>query len=358
MKANSYNTIIVQLLTSPRFRIVRHLLLLTCVLCISAGNIWHAIDQGIELTVFQKYGELFLSTGAALGACYFNIYLLTPRLLLRNKWGWYFIALFGLAILLLFFFILLAATNEVDSLNTDNISSFHLFKGIINISSSVLAFFVLLAGTSTMILFRNWVLDTIESEELESATLQLELKLLENQINPHFLFNMLNSANIMVKKDPDIAIHIIGKLEEMLRYLMNKGVKKKVNLKEEITFLEDFLELENTRRDYFSYTISREGMIDNVQVAPLLFISFIENAVKHSQDSKAASYIHISFKIEEDKLVFICKNSIPEKVSNSKVGGLGLTNINRRLNLLYKKKYSLEQSKTDTSYCVKLELEL
>lgn len=118
------------------------------------------------------------------------------------------------------------------------------------------------------------------------------------------------------------------------------------------------MDLEKTRKDYFDYTISLEGEYDYIKITPLLFITFVENAVKHNQDSKATSYVHILFKIEKEKLVFVCENSILQSTSNKKVGGIGLANIKRRLNLLYKRNYSLEQSKTDTNYTVKLELKL
>lgn len=357
----TYNHIIIKLLISPHLRIIRHIILFIFTLSISAGLVWFAQDNGLEINTLKKYGCLFLFALIFLGGCYFNIYILTPKLLFKNKWNAHFCSLLAVAFLILttvITFQSLLSKDNTDQVNLEVVSYFHFFRGIINLLSSTLAFFLLLAGISSLVLFQNWILDMKQSEELESITLQSELKLLENQINPHFLFNMLNNANIMIKKDPDVALHIIGKLEEMLCYLMNKCSSEKVYLNEEILFLTDFLELEKTRRDYFNYTISDEGETDNIQIAPLLFISFVENAVKHNQDSKANSYVHISFITTKDKLIFICENSIPQRPVNNEVGGIGLTNIKRRLNLLYNGNYSLEQTKTDTSYTVKLELKL
>ncbi len=357
MQKDSYNNIIVQILISPSFRIVRHLILVMCILAISAGNIGHAMEQGVTLSLIN-YGGLFFSTVVVLGGCYLNIYILTPKLLLRGEWGWHFISLLGIAFLLFLTFLISALMGGAAFVEADGAGYFIIFKGITNLLSSILALFVLLAGTSTIVLFKNWILDMKQSEELESVTLQQELKLLENQINPHFLFNMLNNANIMIKKEPDVAVHIIGKLEEMLRYLMNDNIDEKVYLKEEILFLNDFLELEKTRRDYFTYSISENGNIDNIQIVPLLFIAFVENAVKHSQDSQNASYVHILFNIAKDNLIFICENSLPSKMTNKQVGGIGLTNIKRRLDLLFQHNYSLDHTKTETKYIVKLELRL
>lgn len=361
MQPNSNNDIIIKLLISPRLKILRHLLLFTSTLAISAGFVWFAQDQGLILTTSEKcIGLLFFACIFSTGH-YLNIYVLTPKFLLKNRWGIYFCSLLSIALLMLITAILFRALfekNHSNSLNTEITSYFHFFTGIINILSSTLSLFLLYAGSSTLVLFKNWILDKQQSEELESTTLQLELKLLENQINPHFLFNMLNNANIMIKKEPDIALHIINKLEEMLRYLMNNNIQEKVLLREEILFLTDFLELEKTRRDFFNYRVSKEGQSDNIQIHPLLFIAFIENAVKHNQDSQTESYVHVLFRIEDNNLIFICENSIPQKTINKQSGGIGLTNIKRRLDLLYKGNYSLEQSKTDINYTVKLKLKL
>lgn len=312
-------------------------------------------ERGLSMSSFDIYAGLLVFTIIFLGGCYLNMYFLTPRFLLKNKWSIYFYSLIGMT----FFIIGIIALTQFFLIKRDN-----MFEGItciaitINLLSTFLSIFLLFVGTSTLVLFKNWILDMQQSDELESTTLQMELKLLENQINPHFLFNMLNNANIMIKKDPDIALHIIAKLEDMLRYQMNDSTRKKVRLSEEILFLNDFLELEKTRRDYFNYTISQEGISDNIQIPPLLFITFVENAVKHNHDSQATSYVDISFKIIENKLNFICENSIPQIPPAKQTGGIGLINIKRRLNLLYKDDYVLEQTKTSTTYTIKLEIKL
>ena len=230
------------------------------------------------------------------------------------------------------------------------------FIGIINLLSTTISFCFLFAGTTTFVIFKHWIIDLQRADELEATTLQSELKLLESQINPHFLFNMLNNANIMIQEDPDMAFYIVEKLEDMLRYQMNDSSRKKVYLREDILFLTDFLELEKTRRDDFEYTISQDGDIENIQIPPLLFIPFVENAVKHNLDSSASSYVHLSFSAIAGNLVFICENSIPLKPITRKTGGLGLANIQRRLNLLYNDSYLLEQTKADLTYTVNLQL--
>jgi len=355
MQEKNINNPLIYLLIQPRFRIIRHLVLIVFTLGIAMGFIWHMLEEKGQLGPLQQYGGLFLFTSVFLGGSYLNIYVLTPRLLLRNKWILYFCSLSGLVALVIIVVILFQMLLSEDRNSSGDLNYMVLF---INLLSSSLSIFLLFAGTTTIVLFSHWIQDTQQASELESATMQLELELLENQINPHFLFNMLNNANIMIKTNPDMAEHIIAKLEEMLRYQMDESSREKVYLEEEMAFLNDFLELEKIRRDFLDYTISIEGNIENIQIPPLLFITFVENAVKHNVDSRAPSYVHIRFIVTGRVLTFICENSVPKQALTKQTGGIGLVNVRRRLDLLYNNDYSLEQIKTDTKYTVKLELNL
>ncbi|HCO68555.1 MAG TPA: histidine kinase [Dysgonomonas sp.] len=344
----------IRLLVSPGHKILRHIILLVLNLGIVMGTVWYMQDQGMLSTTTEKYFIMLIYTCIFGGGCYLTLYVLTPRFLLKDKWGNYFLYLLGLVSLVLVCMIILQL-NFQDKGNSGHINYYSIG---INFLSSFLSLFLLFAGVSTLVLFQSWIRDVKQAQELESATMQLELKLLENQINPHFLFNMLNNANIMIKKDPDIAVQIIYKLEDMLRYLMKENSRDKVYLKQDILFLNDYLELEKTRRDDFTYTIHENGDIGNAQIPPLLFITFVENAVKHNLDSNAASFANLSFDITKNKLTFICENSVPHKTKHTQAGGIGLNNVERRLNLLYGNNYSLEQTKSDNIYTVKLELKL
>jgi len=361
MWLNNSNNIVIKLLVSPRLRIVRHLILWVLILTISISFVGTDRDESISTGTPQKYATMFSFAFLIILLNCFNIYVLTPRLLLKNKWGLYFFSLLGLVIVMIIFIILFEVFfGAGDGSEPDASNDFLTYLMLlINIVSGCQVFILLFAGTSTFVVFKRWILDMRQSEELRSATLQMELKLLENQINPHFLFNMLNNANFLIKNKPDVAIHIIGKLEEMLSYQMNENSFEKVILKKEILFLNDFLELEKIRRDFFTYTISEEGYTDNIKIPPLLFITFVENATKHSQNTQSPSFVDIVFKVDGDWLIFICTNSVPPEAPYKKqVGGIGLSNITRRLDLLYENNYSLDQTKTDTKYVVNLKLKI
>lgn len=353
MQKENNNTFI-NLLILPRFRALRHLSLIFFILFLSAGFMWFMqFDKEIAMTPVMMYGGLLLFMVIFLGSSYFNIYVLSPRFLLKNKWSVYFCSLMGMVLLIMVIIGAIQTFYEGDKPD-ENVNYYAL---IVSLLSFTLSIFLLFAGITTIVIFKNWILDMQRADELESATLNSELQMLKNQINPHFLFNMLNNANIMVDEDPEIASGILAKLEDMMRYQIDDSSKEKVSLNEDIVFITDYLDLEKIRRDNFEYTVTKEGDTDSVQIPPLLFITFVENAVKHNADSKL-SYVHIKLKVENNKLLFVCENSKPLNPIKREAGGLGLVNIKRRLDLLYDGDYSLELNETETTYTVNLNLKL
>ena len=192
----------------------------------------------------------------------------------------------------------------------------------------------------------------VKAEKMKRHKAQFEYLKLKQQVNPHFLFNMLNNANVLIKRNPEEASKVLFKLEDLLRYQINDSSRERVSLASDIRFLNDYLNLEKIRRDHFQFTVEQEGDIDSIWIQPLLFIPFVENAVKHSFDSEHPSSVHLSFKVEENRLEFRCENSTPAVAVSNKVGGIGLANIQRRLGLLYPDRYELEQIENENRYIV------
>jgi len=141
----------------------------------------------------------------------------------------------------------------------------------------------------------------------------------------------------------------------LLNYQLNDSTKEFVSLDSDISFLNDFLNLEKIRRDSFDYTIKKDENCSVIQVPPFLFIPFVENAVKHSQDIENESYIHIEFEVRDNEFHFRCENSKPVvPLMENKVGGLGLQNIRRRLELLYPHQHTLSIMDGDRLFTVLL----
>ena len=343
-------------LLNPRFRIYRHLLLqlilITMTLNISLDG---EAKLAKDVTSAISWSSYYLLLSCVI---YFNLYVLAPRYLEKGKYPKYLMGIVALVVVVLLGITALQAI-LYDFKGIKELNDAYLI--ILNLISSTFSIGLMLAGTSTLLLLRHWIGHNQRIDELESTTLQSELKHLKRQINPHFLFNMLNNANVLLKKNPEEASQLLFKLEDLLRYQINDSSKDKVLLSSDIHFLNDFLNLEKIRRDKFECIISKEGDIDKVSLPPLLFIPFVENAVKHNPDSEHESYVYLSFKVWKDELTFQCINSKPVKAlgkTQSQTGGLGLKNIRRRLELLYPNRHTLDIVENENSYKVNLHLTL
>lgn len=344
---------ILSFLGDKKYNIHRHLLLQLFVLLMSSSVLFE--DSG-ELNLSTNRLYTFLGFSLVINfIVYTNVYFLVPRYLFNGK----LLKYISFAFLLLVVSSLMIDLFETLFFNPDiEFSAINTTNAILNILTTVFTLGLIIVGVAAFMLFKKWMEENLRVEELKAATLQVELEFLKNQINPHFLFNMLNNANILAKDKPEMASQILIKLDDLLCYQINDSTRDKVDLSADIAFLRDFLDLEKTRRDEFEYTISQEGDISNVQVAPLLFIPFVENAIKHNHNDEGLSYVHLSFSIHHHQLKFVCVNSIFEDEEPKKIGGLGLANIKRRLDLLYQGSYVLKQTKTDITYTVNLELKL
>ena len=341
-------------LLAPQYRVARHLFLQFVVFLITVNILWNEPMRPLALPQrLVGWAIYFFSIDAVF---YINLYWLFPRFLLKNRLLTY---AFGVILVSLIIIVAVAIFQILTVEVTTTAVHSQLIPILINAISGVLAMGFTIAGMSAILLLRHWILYNQRVDELQSATLHSELRFLKNQINPHFLFNMLNNANVLIRKNPVEASQVLFKLEDLLRYQMNDNFREHVPLRSDIRFLNDYLNLEKIRRDHFDYSITEEGEIDAIQLPALLFIPFVENAVKHNFDSEHPSYVHLFFKIDNDRLEFRCENSKPAvAIAKSRVGGIGLTNIRRRLELLYPGRYLLEVAETKNQYTVTLKLNL
>ena len=197
--------------------------------------------------------------------------------------------------------------------------------------------------------------------EKKQKEVEAELAWLKNQINPHFLFNTLNNISSLTQIDADKAQDTVMQLSDLLRYAMYETNKPKVPLDGEVEFMRNYIELMKLRCNEMT-TVSEEIAIEDgkAEVAPLLFISLIENAFKHGMNSNAPATIDISLTQKDDTLVFTSDNTNNPKPTKDRSGsGIGLENTRRRLNLLYSGHYQWEQTITpENIYHVKITLQL
>jgi hypothetical protein len=184
-----------------------------------------------------------------------------------------------------------------------------------------------------------------------------ELALLRSQINPHFLFNTLNNIYSLVYKKSEDAPEAVMKMSSIMRYMLYDATTDNVLLEKEIEYLKSFIELEKLRirhKDFVELTIS--GNVEGRTIAPMLLIPFVENAFKHGSRSVASPGILINLDIGSHEIRFDVSNHIRKNpaISRDQVGGIGLTNIRRRLNLLYPGKHQLIINSGDELFHVTL----
>ena len=206
--------------------------------------------------------------------------------------------------------------------------------------------------------------------QLEHDNLEQQLEYLKYQINPHFLMNTLNNIHALVDIDPEQAKVTIVELSKIMRFVLYEGNKQKVALRQELLFLENYIELMKMRfTDHVAINVSLPEMIPDREIPPLLLITFVENAFKHGVSYQQQSFVSIEISIaqgeEESKdgcyLHFKCMNSKKVNTDGTASGaahGVGLQNARRRLDLLYGNSYALDISDAAETYIVTLQLPL
>ena len=219
-----------------------------------------------------------------------------------------------------------------------------------------LAFF---AATSVSLMEQTTQL--IENEKLlNEEKLETELKLLKAQINPHFIFNALNNIYSLTYMQKQNAPESVLKLSEMLRYVFYDCNKDKVKLVQEIKYIENFMSFQQMKSEHIQNIKFELGNnLDSIDVAPMLFVPFIENAFKYSKiEELEEAYVKMSIGYSENKLFFVIENTVPEIGQSSSGSGLGIKNVEHRLNIIYKDRHQLQIEKRNNRYKVNLELEV
>ncbi|WBL21307.1 sensor histidine kinase [Zunongwangia sp. HRR-M8] len=242
--------------------------------------------------------------------------------------------------------------------------SYPVSKGLTFIYFAVYLVIVLGCGLS---LTKSYFKTLNKNEELKNTLLESELQLkiqelqyLKMQIHPHFLFNTLNTIYGLALTKKDSAPDMILKLADLLDYILYETKKNKVPLEREIQHLKDYIELEKLRfGDRLIAEINIAEFSSNIEIPPMLFLPFLENSFKHGKSSERILKIKMKFEIIEDQLLFFLKNSVPAQKENlDKNSGIGLENIQKRLQYIYGEAYNLNISTSKNEYSILLKIPL
>lgn len=215
------------------------------------------------------------------------------------------------------------------------------------------------AGMAAFFLRRNMAIQR-ENDEKEKLQNLMELNYLKAQVNPHFLFNSLNSIYSLSRQQSLETPDVVMQLSELMRYQLESSKKDTVLLKEELEFLENYLLLEEKRlSNRCDVEFSIEGNLSGLRIAPMLLIPFVENAIKHgAQSTNEQSTVDVTISIKDPNFKFYVENTKPKLLNLSKREGFGLENVKRRLKLLYPDNYTIDITDTEGLYSVNLMIDL
>ncbi|HKZ66792.1 MAG TPA: histidine kinase, partial [Chitinophagaceae bacterium] len=297
----------------------------------------------------------------------FNLYFLMPRFMEKGKYVQY-IFLLLLTIVLTAAFITsgyyvsagLSEKSFEDLYGRDSRNYMFFFQ--INTLPSSVASMTLAMSVK---LAKNWIQTRRREQVLEKEKLETELKFLRSQFNPHFLFNSINSIFVLIHKNPDMASDSLAKFSELLRYQLYECNENQIPLDKELTYLENYIELEKLRQEY---NIELDLQIEerhagNLIIAPFILMPFIENAFKHvSKQKEESNWIKMHLRFNQYQLQLDISNSVSVQHASStefiNYSGIGLKNVQRRLDLLYPGKHELIIERLDRQFRVMLRLNL
>ncbi len=322
---------------------VAQVLLLSLVL-LSPGLISYVTAHDIQVV----WGSLLVSAywlAPAVVVYLINFYLFVPLLWFRHRRWQFFVA--NIAFITISYAHVLF--KDIRTLSGNDIA------GYVSFTVSALLVNLMAIGIAMSIRY------VMRQGEKKQKEVEAELAWLKNQINPHFLFNTLNNISCLTQIDADKAQDTVMQLSDLLRYAMYETNKPKVPLDGEMEFMRNYIELMKLRCNEMT-RVNAQFTIHNSQleVAPLLFISLVENAFKHGANSNAPATIDISLTQQDGTLVFNCDNTNNPKPTKDRSGsGIGLENTRRRLDLLYQGRYTWEQTITpENIYHVRITLKV
>jgi sensor histidine kinase YesM len=340
-----------------KFKISSHILFWLCSIIFAITAFYVASNHQLAVNSDLVLRALIPNIGFAF-AVYLNLYLLIPKFLKTKSYifytFWLLITLALSAILVQGIFLyLLQGKGFTDQLV--RMFPTHFFTTVFYVGITSLFKFV-----------KDWLQlqeMTLRLTQIEREKLEAELNTLKSQLNPHFLFNSLNNIYSLALTNSPRTPEIILKLSDLMRHVLYESRENFIPVKDELNFLTNFIELQKIRlNNQIDIQCTIEGNVPELKVIPLIFEPFIDNAFKHGLRNPATSpYIHIAINFLPTTMRFRIENNFSNTLApkTTKSSGIGLKNIERRLEFLYAPgKYKYEINRTDNTFAISLEVEL
>ena len=290
---------------------------------------------------------------------YFHLYFLVPRLLIKRRYIPYFI-ITALCVVTYSYANHTLLTNLPEDWIPASMKGFiGRIKPNYDILEGVIVVLLTYALKYTLIAF----VTQNELLKLQKEKLQLELNALKSQVNPHFLFNTLNNLYSLTLKNSEKSSEVVLKLSDIMRYVLYQSDEFKVPVQKELDFIQNYVALQRIRyNENYQIKFNISGSVNGQMVAPLLLIDFIENAFKHGLDRRFKDgFVNIEIKLEEAELYFNIINAKGHGDDGTLLqnkSGIGLSNIKRRLELMYPGNYILDINDKNENFEVTLKIKL
>lgn len=309
-------------------------------------------DYSRESTAFKV---TLIKVAELAAMIYITNYILIPQLLYKKQYVW-----FAIIFVVMIFCSSIIKMNILGRL----LNSYQLINWSDNLKKSLYDniiphFFLVIAGAAIKLVFDYGRLQQRMAETAREKA-EAELNFLKSQINPHFVFNSLNSVYFLINKENTEARDALHKFSEMLRYQLYEINDDKIPIEKEINYLKDYVDLQQLRKDE-KYTVQFNCASDikGFSIEPLLLIPFVENAFKHiSHFSDKINFIKVDMLMVNRTFVFSVINSKEMQQTTEQHGGIGLNNVKRRLELLYPGRHELKINDTGSNFAVQLNLQL
>jgi sensor histidine kinase YesM len=319
--------------------------LFTVVLIYTRGDFnFYDIDLRMAMNILITVGFLAISV-------YVNLLWLIPVFFNRRKFLLFFILEIGNILLFILLNYFVTYVFEGGTASTNFFAEF--------VAEFILVLVFLILSTLLKVMRDSITLQDVElkMKEVEKQKIEAELRALKAQVNPHFFFNTLNSLYALSLDKSDKAPELILKLSDLMRYVIYESKDDMVPLGKQLEFLQSYVYLERLRlNESLDVKFDVTGDQMEVKIAPLIFLAFIENAFKHGAKDKSDNpFIHIVFNLEhDDRVIFTIDNRADPFRGKLRDGGFGLSNVKKRLELVYPGKYELNIRETVSSFHVDL----
>ena len=319
----------------------------------------------IELLVSTLQSLAFMTVHIALS--YMLMYFVIPRYLLKQKYlltsVWVIISFIGAAVLST----ILSATIIPEirkAILHDNVNYYLRYRATANIQLSLLAGLrggITIAGIAAAIkLMKHWYVKEQRNLQLQKENAEAKLQLLKAQIHPHFLFNTLNNIYAHTQNTAPVASQLVMGLSDMLRFMLYECNQPLVPLTKELKMIQDYITLEQIRYDdHLDVHIDLPAETNNLGIAPLLLLPLVENCFKHGTSHMLEQpWLNLQVTLEQNRMYVKLMNGKINEVPNNNHIGIGISNVRKRLDLLYAGKHELTITDEEDVFIVNLWLQL